>query len=285
MTTPFPVTYGSSDILAINKLINVGNIRVNGSGGPPKDQTPTPPPAEADQPAPVGHNSKGAQMPKDESGKAPSWATPSKLSLDEAAKASIGTGRYVQERRVLLEAVSDPRMGIAPLPLMLLAAVIEHINGGSGVAFPKVSTLAQEIVKELNGLPAHYRGPALDNAATIVRQCGYVVTERRAPRGGGHAITHYAITYPSPEEKAAGIEAWRRWKRGEEPAPDLIRGMRSANLTDGVGSGADLIRGMRSEGADLTRRRDLTSSVDRESGGATHYTEPVNINPKKSLLR
>src|SRR5262249_44039105 len=83
------------------------------------------------------------------------------------------------------------------------------------------------------------------------------------------------------EEKAAGIEAWRRWKRGEEPAaPDLTRGMRSGNLTDGVRSEANLIPRMRSEGADLIRGRDLTSSVDRESGGATHYTEPDNSNPK-----
>src|SRR5262245_33002719 len=74
-------------------------------------------------PAGIGHNS-GAQMPKDESGKAPAWATLSNLALDEAAKANIGPGRHRHQLEAMIEGVFDPRLGISPLPLQLLAAVI-----------------------------------------------------------------------------------------------------------------------------------------------------------------
>lgn len=240
-----------------------------------------------DMPAGIGHNSNGARPTEDGDSKE-AWLTPSKLSLEEAAKACIGNGRYAQERRALLEAISDPRLGICPLPVLLYGAVIEHINGGTGLAFPGSSRLAQEIVNYLNNLPSQYRLPALDNATTLVRQCGYAVTEKRAPPRGGRAVTHYAITYPTPEEKRAAIDAYLLWQQKQRAKratrtkhrPDLIPAMRSADPTTGVRSEANLTGAMRSDGADLiaSRGSDLIASMKKQV--PLSITEPERRNPK-----
>jgi hypothetical protein len=226
----------------------------------------------------LGHNSKGVQMPKDDSGNAPSWATPSKLSLDEAAKALIGPGRYAQERRALIEAIFDPRLGIAPLPLQLLAAVVECINGKTGMAYPGNRHLAQRIANYVNGLPVQYREGALRNAATLVRQAGYAVSEKRAAEKGGRAIAHFSITCPTPEEKQAGIDAYLREKHGL-PQSVVTRGMTSACGHSGgdlsCGHPADDLRlGCGHPGTEA----EVTRGVKK--GPPLFITEPDSINPK-----
>jgi hypothetical protein len=168
----------------------------------------------------VGHNSKRAQMPKDAGGKAPPWATPSKLSLDEAARANIGPGRHLHQLEAMIEGVFDPRLGTSPLPLQLLAAVVECINGKTGMAHPGGRYWAQRIVNYLSGIPAQYREGALRNAVTAVRQAGYAVSEKRAAQRGGRAIAHFAITRPSPGRSRLALKpgaersgAWSPWLR------------------------------------------------------------------------
>jgi hypothetical protein len=65
-------------------------------------------------PAAIGHNSGAQPMPKDASGKAPSWATPSKQTFDEAAAANTGSGRHLHQNTVLIDAIFD--RGSATLP-------------------------------------------------------------------------------------------------------------------------------------------------------------------------
>jgi hypothetical protein len=224
----------------------------------------------------IGHNSGARPMPEDESGKAPSWATPTKLTLHEAAEASIGAGRYAHERRTLIEAIFDPRLGISPLPLQLLAAVIECINGKTGLAHPGGRYWAQRIVNYLNGIPAQYREGALKNAATVVRQAGYAVSEKRAAERGGRAIAHFAITCPTPEEKEAGIEVYLREKR--PMASKVTTGMTSdCGHSDGDHScghpGDDLSRGCGHPGTDA----EVTRGVKNRA--PLSITEPVKRNP------
>jgi hypothetical protein len=112
------------------------------------------------------------------------------------------------------------------------------------------------------------------NHITLLKQCGYDVTTRRAPPGGGRAVTHHALTCPTKEEMEAAIpahqatlaeKAARERDRLAAKKPDLTQPMRSADLTQPMRSAAD-----------LTQNGVLTSRRTRSA----LYIEP-SINPPK----
>ena len=213
----------------------------------------------SDEPAPagMGHNSKSLRS---------SWYTPSKLGFDEAAAANAGPGRNLHRLRVLQCAIFDTRLGVAPLPLKLLSAVLDHGNRESGVAHPGARTLAEEIYRDLQKLLPEERAEALEKAAgvimnmfTLLKQCGYDVTKRRAPTEGAHAVAHHALTYPDHEDMLAAVEIHQRWQEQETARKADTKKKASPNAPNEVSSPnearevADLTERVMSEGADLTR--------------------------------
>jgi hypothetical protein len=164
-------------------------------------------------PAGPGHNSKIRRS---------NWYTPSKQSFDEAAAANAGPGRNLHRLHVLQVAVFDSRLGVCPIPVKLLVAVMGYGNRETGAAHPGTRILAEEIYQDLQKLPPEERAAALDKAVsvimnmfTLLKQCGYDVSIRRAPADGGHAVAHHALTYPEREEMLAAIPIHQQWQEQE----------------------------------------------------------------------
>jgi hypothetical protein len=184
---------------------------------------------EQDRPG-ICHNSKKAELSPGED-KAALWATPSNLSLDEAAKANIGPSRNRHQLEALSEAVFDRRLGETPLPVKFLAAAMKYNNRDTGTAFPGLRALAEDIYQDLAKLPPEDRlkgqklaEQAVKNAASLARKCGYVISEKRGPPNGGRAVGHYAFTHPDPKEKRAAIAAYLRWLPEENARKSAKRG-------------------------------------------------------------
>ena len=247
----------------------------------------------ADQPAGVGHNSRTQPMQEDESGKdatiaenqirKDAWYTPSKQTLDEAAAANAGPGRHLHRQRALTAAIFDSRLGDTPMAVKLLAAVIDCSNSQTGTAFPGNERLALEIYIDLQRLPPEAREDALQRAvasvknfATLLGQCGYMVTQRRAPPGGGRAVAHRAVTHPDREEMLAALDIHQRWQEQENArkadakkrtdqghaAHDLSYGNGARDLrTDGYGHAPHDLKA-----AEVTRRQKLRSRADTKNG-------------------
>jgi hypothetical protein len=240
--------------------------------------------ASDDQDKPgIGHNSA---IHRD------AWHTPSRQTFDEVAAASAGPGRNLHRLRVLQSAIFDTRLGVAPLPLKLLSAVLDHANRETGTAYPGTKALAEEIHHDLQKVPPDERVDALDKAAnvimnmfTLLKQCGYDVSTRRAPPGGGRAVAHHALTYPDREEMLAAIAVHERWQEQENArraeakkkagSPHVAHEVNSPHVAHEV---SDLTRHMRSEGADLTCTGFLTSRVPAQNDHSLSITEPISIN-------
>jgi hypothetical protein len=264
------------DCLRPRKLNNAG-ARMNGSDDKPKVNGSA-------EPAPsVRHSSKI---------RAGDWYTPSKQSFEEAAAANVGPGRNLHRLRVLQTAVFDPRLGICPLPVKLLAAVLDHANRDTGTAYPGSKALAEEIHQDLQKLRPEERADALDKAAnvimnmfTLLKQCGYDVSTRRAPPRGGRAVAHHALTYPDREEMLAAVAAHERWQEQENArraeakkkvaSPHVAHEVSSPHVAHEV---TDLTQNMRLEGADLTCTGLLTSRVPAQNDPPHSVTEPTDIN-------
>ena len=270
MSTVFPSTCGSTAIGGTWHPLTNGRSNWTMSM---KDEPPAGP----------GHNSKISMG---------DWHTPSKLSFEDAAAANAGPGRNLHRLRVLQVAIFDPRLGICPLPVKLLSAVMDHANRETGTAYPGAKALAEEIHQDLQKLPPEERAAALDKAAnvimnmfTLLKQCGYDVSTRRGPPGGGRAVAHHALTYPEHEEMLAAIPIHERWQEQENArraeakkkatSPHAAHEVSSPHVTHEV---TDFTRHMRSDGADLTCTGFLTSRVPAQNGPPLSITEPIRFN-------
>ena len=189
--------------------------------------------------------------------------------LDEIAKANLRQGLYLSQVKTLVIAIRDPRVGRCHL--LVLACIIEHTNRTSGMAYPGLKRLVAEIIYYENGEPRNYTAGVIRNAICELISWGYLVSERRGPKGGGRAIAHYATHLLSKEEIGAEIAVWCRKKQEE------VRNRRSAA---DVTTGGDATRG-----SDVTAGGDIRAADVTAGGEADVTTGGESRNPDSLLKR
>ena len=122
--------------------------------------------------------------------------TAARESFERAVRESKRRGVLLTTRDALAAACCDDRLHRGHR--RVLVAICNHINGTTGMAFPGRARLA-----ELTGLAISTIGPTV----SALRRLGYVVDDRRAPKPGERALTHYAIRLPDTAEVVAGDAA------------------------------------------------------------------------------
>ena len=112
------------------------------------------------------------------------------------------------QRDVLINCIRDPRL--KPRHRLILAAIIEHTNARTGVAFPGRRALAQESTwyDGHDLVERHYTEPGVGKTVSELIDFGYLAWTKRAPDTGRKALAHYAIVKPSVEELQAQITAY-----------------------------------------------------------------------------
>lgn len=95
----------------------------------------------------------------------------------------------------------------------VLAEIVDCLNSKTGMAFPGRRRLA-ELTSDAQR-PTGYSEATIAKTISELMAWGYIVTDRRAPEGGGRVMSHYTITKPSAEELQAEIAAWVEKQRAK----------------------------------------------------------------------
>jgi hypothetical protein len=190
--------------------------------------------------------SKGATMNGASDEAAPVGLGHNRPDFDEVARANLKRGLHLTHLEVITRAIDDPRLDMCAL--QVLAHIIRHMNGRTAIAYPGRERLAAEIIYHVNGEPRHYSPKVIGNAVSKLIRCGYLISTKRAPRPGAHAVSHYTVVYPlTLAEWWAEIEAWCRKKRAEEPRefprPADVTDKADVIAGDDVTTGDDVIAG------------------------------------------
>jgi hypothetical protein len=119
-------------------------------------------------------------------------------SFDAVVEESLLRGLYLTHLNALVCCIQDPRL--AQRHRLVLARIVQRINVKTGLAYPGRSRLASDIVFYAHGEAKRYSERTIGTTIHELIEYGYLVTNKRAPEGGGRALSHYAITKPSVEE-------------------------------------------------------------------------------------
>jgi hypothetical protein len=155
---------------------------------------------------PIGHNSR-------------------RITLDIAIEENRRRGLLLSQRDVLIKMSRDPRVKMKHM--RVVAEVIEHTNGQTGLAYPGRKRLAEVtgyfIMDVLKDEAGPYSESTVAKVISDLIMWGYLVSEKRALPGSGRAIAHYAIAIPTIEDLQAEITAYveRIRNRGKVGPPNI----------------------------------------------------------------
>jgi hypothetical protein len=125
-------------------------------------------------------------------------------TFDAIVRENLGRGLLLTQRDVLINATRDPRL--ARRHRLALASLIEHTNTNSGTAYPGWRALADATSwYDHEWVVRHYTQDGIGKTISELVEFGYLAAIRRAPVGGGRALSHYTIVKPSSEELRAQI--------------------------------------------------------------------------------
>src|SRR5262245_53255702 len=188
--------------------------------------------------AAIGHNSGSADISPITAGSTAAMAErvlhPNAVSahatprqgFEAIVSENLRRGLYLTQRDVLIYCIRDLRL--KPRHRLVLAAIIEHTNAKSGVAFPGRRALAQNTAwydPAHDWVERHYTEPGVGKTISELIDFGYLAWIKRAPDGGGRALAHYTMLRPTFEELQAQITAYIHEirKRGPHDLPDFKR--------------------------------------------------------------
>jgi hypothetical protein len=149
-------------------------------------------------------------------------------SLDLIAQENLRRGLCRSQLETIISAIKDPRL--TRTHCRVLAGIIEHTNGSTGMAYPGRARLAAELVYFENGEQRTYSEATMRSTVSELLQWGYLAFGRRAVNGKGRALAHYVTMRPTVNQLQAEIETWCRRHRGESkvsvgadhsPAPEV----------------------------------------------------------------
>ena len=164
-------------------------------------------------------------------------------SFDEAVKESLERGVVVLRVEMLEHALTDPRLNYRHR--VVLAELSRMMNNQTGMAFPGHKLLAERASKFLGEV---YAERTIANVITDLKCWGYLLQERRAPVGGGRALSHYAIRAIQTElfEQAIIAHLAQRKSRSD------VTARRDITARDDVILGRDVTA------SDVTTREDVS---------------------------
>jgi hypothetical protein len=128
------------------------------------------------------------------------------ISLDAVVEETMARGLYLMQLTCITRAVRDPRLGSRHL--QVLGQIVERTNAKTGIAYPGRARLAADIVYYANGEAKRYSEATIAKTISELADCGYIVSERRAPDGKGRALACYTTVVPSNEDLQKEIATW-----------------------------------------------------------------------------
>ena len=195
-------------------------------------------------------------------------------SFDDVVEENLRRGLLLTQRDALIRCIEDPRL--QPRHRVVLAKIIKRMNGETGTAFPGRKTLSQDTAKFPGGVPdpdGGYSEQVIANAISHLVACGYLMHDRRAPKTGGRALSHYTLANPATEDLELQINSYLQAIEAKAPRmrPDvtLRSDVRIADVihrsdvtTEGdvsskIAQAVDTIR----QKADVTTGSDVTTGV------------------------
>lgn len=134
-------------------------------------------------------------------------------SFDQIVEENLLRGLYLSQLNAMTRAVKDPRLSARHA--QVLATIIERTNSKTGMSYPGRARLAQDITYYVEGEPKHYSEASIASAIYDLTECGYIMAAKRAPVGGGRALSHYVTVAPAIDDLQAQITEWCVKVRGQ----------------------------------------------------------------------
>ncbi len=134
-------------------------------------------------------------------------------SFDQIVEENLLRGLYLTQLNALTRCVRDPRMSARHA--QVLAEIIERTNVKTGMAYPGRARLANDVTFYVHGEPQRYTERSIGQTISELIECGYIMAAKRAPVGGGRALSHYVTVAPAIEDLQAQIAEWCIKVRGQ----------------------------------------------------------------------
>lgn len=141
------------------------------------------------------------------------WLGHNQPSFDQIVEENLLRGLYLTQLNALSRCVRDPRMSARHA--QVLATIIERTNAKTGMAFPGRAKLASDVIYYVHGEPQHYSEASIAKTISELIDCGYIMADKRAPKGGGRALSHYVTVAPTVEDLQSQISEWCAKVRGQ----------------------------------------------------------------------
>ena len=204
-------------------------------------------------------------------------------SFDQVVEENLRRGLLLTQRDALIRCIEDPRL--QPRHQLVLAKIIKRTNQKTATAFPGRRTLTKDSEIMAGGVrdpEGPYSEQVVANTISELMAFGYLVHDRRAPNGGGRALSHYALATPSIEDVELEVKSYLQAIEARTPRlrPDVtIRSdVRLANVTlrSDVTTEGD-VSGEAAQSSDKSRQiPDVTTVSDVTTGVGTVTSKKDN---------
>jgi hypothetical protein len=130
-------------------------------------------------------------------------------SFDNVVQENLTRGLLLTIKVAMVTATRDPRC--ERRHLRVLAEIIDCVSTNTGMAWPGRKKLAQLTADALR--PAGYSEATIAKTISELIAWGYLLSDKRAPEGGGRALSHYTIRKPSIADLQDEIAKWVQEQR------------------------------------------------------------------------